>query len=98
MAAGTQQEDVAGDPLRDYSGIGGRPPELPKTEPRAEPPAADDPGNEREQEWYDEDEDEWFTPHQELTDHRSSRRRRAKADIQGSHSSNHAKDKLIIDA
>ena len=85
--AGAQQEDVAGDPPRDYSGIGGRPAESPK----AEPPATDDPGYERE--WYEEDKDEWFTSHQENTDRRSSRRRHANADYQGSHSASHTKDK-----
>ena len=97
MAAGTQQEDVAGDPPRDYSGIGGGPAVSPKAEPRAEPPVTDDPGNEREQEWYEDEDDEWFTPHQDLTDRRSSRRRRANAN-QGSHSSSFAKDDLIVKA
>ena len=43
-AAGNQHEDVAGDPPRDYSGLGGGAAEPPK----AEPPAADDPGYEAE--------------------------------------------------
>ena len=103
VAAGAQQEDIAGDPPRDYSGIGGRAAESPKAEPQSEPPARDDAGYEREREWYEEeDEDEWFTPHQEnddrRSDRRSSRRRRANADNQGSLSNSHAKDKLIIDA
>ena len=55
-AAGAQQEDVAGDAPRDYSG---RATKLPK----AETPAADDPGYEREvykeRGWCDEEEDEW---------------------------------------
>ena len=91
MAAGAQQEDVAGDPPSDYSGIGGRPAESLK----AEPPATDDPWYEREREWFEEDEDEWFTPHQENTDRRC---RHANVDYQGSHSASHTKDKLIIDA
>ena len=47
-AAGAQHEDVAGEPLRDYSGLGGNAPEPPKAEQQAEPSAGDDPGYEGE--------------------------------------------------
>ena len=48
-AAGAQREDMAGEPLRDYSGVGGNAAEPPK----AEPPAAEDPGYERERDGYE---------------------------------------------
>ena len=47
---------------------------------------------------YEEEEDEWNTPYQENTEHRSSRCRHANADYQGSHSASHVKDELIIKA
>ena len=92
-ATGNQRDNVAGDPPRDYSGFGGGTTELPK----AEPPAADDPGYEGER-GGDKEEDEWFTPHQENTEHCSSCPHRTNADYQGSHSVNCIKDDLIVQA
>ena len=97
-AAGNQHEDVAGDPPRDYSGLGSGAAESPKAEPQAEPPVADDPGYKGERGRYEEEDDESFTPHQESTEHPSSRRHHANADYQGSHSANQVKDELIVKA
>ena len=85
---------MAGEPPRDYSGLCSSATEPPKTEP----PAADDPGYEGERGGYEEEDDEWFMPHQENTEHRSSCRRHANADYQESHSANRVKDELIVKA
>ena len=65
--------------------------------PKAEPPEVDDPGYEEGRVGDEEEEqEEWFMPHQENTEHHSSHLHRTNADYLGSHSVNHARDDMLI--